>query len=332
MKLNKILAIATGFLVVLGGGGYWYVFVAGAPQFDAPVAEANTGLTFQVETFSSKAMGEERRYGLVLPPGYSQNTSQYYPVIVLLHGGHGSERDFEDKAALTSILHDLYEARKLPPSIVVTPDGNDKRGTSPLWDSDYYDGPNGKVATLIGTELVETVKSRYRVLQDPQFWAMGGSSSGGWGAFNIGLRRWQQFHVLFSHTGYFVDADGGPANSPKLFVSQLPAQARSQLKAYLDAGEGDHKYLKETKQFGEALTRLGIQNEFRMFPGGHGLFGQDTGWNYWHKHLYDSLGYVGKQFEIALAARSRNPATAQNQGANSAPTSSKGESAGQKSR
>jgi len=28
-------------------------------------------------------MGEERTYGLILPPGYDKNTQQRYPVIVL---------------------------------------------------------------------------------------------------------------------------------------------------------------------------------------------------------------------------------------------------------
>ncbi|WP_236738853.1 hypothetical protein [Chroogloeocystis siderophila] len=44
------------------------------------------------------------------------------------------------------------------------------------------------------------------------------------------------------------------------------------------------------------LNRLGIANVFYTFPGGHGLSGADIGWNYFHKHLYDSLAYVGMQF------------------------------------
>lgn len=300
MKLRNIGTIAAGIVMTLAASGYWYVFVAGAPQFDPPKAEANTGLTFQVETFPSAAMGEERRYGLVLPPDYDRQPTRRYPVIVLLHGGHGTERDYQDKAALTSVLHDLYQRRRLPPVIVVTPDGNDQRGTSPLWDPDYYDGPNGNVATLLGDELVQVIQSRYRALDKPQFWAIGGLSSGGWGAANIGLRRWQQFHIVFSHTGYFVNRKAGPANSPQQFVTELPPPARQSLRIYLDAGEGDHRFLDSTRQFHILLNRLEIKNEFHVFPGGHGLYGQDSGWNYWHKHLSDSLSFVGKQFVRAL--------------------------------
>ncbi|WP_428359449.1 alpha/beta hydrolase [Leptodesmis sp.] len=296
---KQLLMASAATLAVLSAGGYWYVFIAGAPQLDPLPAEANTGLDFRVETFTSRAMGTERSYGIVLPPGYAQNPARHYPVIVLLHGGHGGARDFQDKAGLTSVLHDLYKSDRLPPSIVVTPDGNDSRGSSPFWDPDYYDGPNGKVSTLIGSELVQVIKSRYRTLHEPQFWAIGGNSSGGWGAFNIGLRYPQQFRILFSHTGYFVD-NSGPENSPLLFVHTIPNKQRSQLRAYLDAGDEDAKYLQATKKFHQTLSQLGVANDFRIYPGGHGIVGQNVGWNYWHKHLFDSLSYVGTQFKVSL--------------------------------
>lgn len=300
MKFSQrtLLLSSTIAIAMLLGGGYWYVFVAGAPQLDVPVAEQDTGLTFQVETFDSPAMGEARSYGVVLPPGYARHPQKRYPVIVLLHGGHGSARDYEDKAKLTSILHDLYRTRKLPPAIVITPDGSDKRGSSPLWDPDYYNGPNGNVETLIASDLVQVVKTRYRTLDEPRFWAIGGLSSGAWGAFNIGLRHLDQFHTVFSHTGYFVD-DSGAENSPQQFIHQIPPEQLRSLRAYLDAGEADHKYLQATQDFHQTLDQLGVVNTFRIFPGGHGIVGQDSGWNYWHKHLADSLAFVGEQFQAA---------------------------------
>ena len=80
----------------------------------------------------------------------------------------------------------------------------------------------------------------------------------------------------------------------KLFVKD-----KQRLRAYLDAGEEDKEFMTSTQQFHEQLNSLGIANEFNKFPGGHGIVGPDIGWNYWHKHLADSLSYVGKEFKIA---------------------------------
>ncbi len=295
MKFSRTLIGIASAIAILAGAGYWYVFILGAPQLDPPKEVVNTGLKFQLETLKSQAMGT-RQYGVILPPGYNQNPKKRYPVIFLLHGGHDNARAYAEKYAVMEVLHELYKSGKLPQAIIITPDGNDNRGSNPLYDPDYYDGPNGKVATLIGSELVQVVRLRYRTLEDPKFWALGGLSSGGWGALNIGLRYLQNFSILFSHSGYFTD-DSGPQNSPQNIVQQLSPQQKQQLRVYLDAGRNDRNLLASTKAFAETLNKLGIKNVFYAFPGGHGLSGPDIGWNYFHKHLKDSLSYVGEQFK-----------------------------------
>ncbi|MBW4506319.1 MAG: esterase family protein [Scytonematopsis contorta HA4267-MV1] len=300
MKFSKVLIILASIISIVLGAGYWYVFILGAPQLDRPQEELDTGLKFELQSFNSKVMGGVRQYGVVLPPNYYKNTDKRYPVIFLLHGGHDDPRAYTDKYELLNILHELYKSGKLPPSIIITPDGNDKRGSSPLFDPDYFDGVNGKIGTLIGSELVQVVKKNYRTLEKPEFWAMGGVSSGGWGAFNIGLRHVDNFHILFSHSGYFTDKTG-PQNSPQEIIKKLPVNQQQQLRIYLDAGTGqyDTEFLASTKAFHETLNSLGIKNVFNAFPGGHGLSGPDAGWNYFHKHLKGSLSYVGEQFKKA---------------------------------
>jgi enterochelin esterase-like enzyme len=302
LRFKRLLGFgAAGTIAILAAIGYWYVFIAGAPQLDRPQLIKDKRLKFQLETFNSAAMGEVRTYGVILPPGYAQHPKQRYPVIFLLHGGHDDARAWENKIAASSVLHFLYSKNKMPPSIIITPDGNDNRGSSPLWDPQYYDGANGKVGTMIGSELVQVVKSRYRTLDSPQFWAIGGLSSGGWGAFNIGLHHLDNFNIMFSHSGYFTDSSGS-ANSPQYLVQQLPVTERRRLRAYIDVGQGDHRFVASGEQFHQVLDNLGIANEFHVFPGGHGISGPDVGWNYFHKHLADSLSYVGEQFKISLVS------------------------------
>ncbi|AVH72522.1 alpha/beta hydrolase [Nostoc sp. 'Lobaria pulmonaria (5183) cyanobiont'] len=252
-----------------------------------------TPLTYKIETYDSKVMGASRTYGVSLPPGYEQNSKQRYPVIFLLHGGHGDPSSWfiQNKGQALKTVEQLYTTGKLPPSIIITPDGNDKRGSSPYQDPEYIDGPNGKVSTAVGDELVKVVQSRYRTINNPDFWAIGGLSSGGWGAINVGLHNVDRFSILFSHSGYFKDKSG-PANSPISYIKTIPFQAQKKLKIYLDSGTSDTDELGEAERFSKVLNQLKIYNSFRQFPGSHT-------WQYWRKHLADSLTFVGEQFRRA---------------------------------
>jgi len=196
-----------------------------------------TPLTYKIETYDSQVMGASRTYGVSLPPGYEQNLKQSYPVIFLLHGGHGYPTDWfiQNKGQALKTVEKLYTTGNLPPSIIITPDGNDNRGSSRYRDPAYIDGPNGKVSTAVGDELVKVVQSRYRTLTNPDFWAIGGLSSGGWGAINVGLHNLDHFSILFSHSGYFHDKSG-PINSPISYIKTIPLKAQKGLRIYLDSG------------------------------------------------------------------------------------------------
>ncbi len=270
-------------------------------------ADSATSLTYKIETYDSQVMGASRTYGVSLPPGYEQNPKKSYPVIFLLHGGHGNPTDWfiQNKGQALKTVEQLYTTGKLPPSIIITPDGNDKRGSSPYRDPEYIDGPNGKVSTAVGDELVKVVQSRYRTLTNPDFWAIGGLSSGGWGAVNVGLHNLNNFSILFSHSGYFHDKSG-PANSPITYIKIIPLQAQKRLRIYLDSGTADTEEIHEAEQFAKVLNQLKIYNLFRQFPGSHT-------WQYWREHLADSLTFVGEQFRASeIAHRVENLGIKQN--------------------
>jgi enterochelin esterase-like enzyme len=273
----------------------------------AVVTETEAPLSYKLETYNSRAMGGRRTYGVSLPPGYEENPNQHYPVVFLLHGGHGTPTSWfeKDKGAALGTLQQLYTSGKLPPCIIITPDGYDERGTSSSRDPQYIDGPNGKIDTDIGDELVRVVQSRYRTLPAPDFWAIGGLSSGAWGAINVGLHHLNHFSILFSHSGYFRDASGSK-NSPMDFVKMLSSQQRRQLRIYLDTGKEDTSFLNENREFHAILNRLKVTNILHEFPGEHT-------WRYWRQHLANSLAFVGEQFEHA-----QEPQLSENQGFDSA--------------
>ncbi|MBR8838575.1 MAG: esterase family protein [Stigonema ocellatum SAG 48.90 = DSM 106950] len=293
---QKILLLVS--VVSLFGCNYWQGVHAQSDKASSllPPQPSKTALsiplTYKLETYNSLVMKGSRTYGVSLPPGYVENPTQLYPVIFLLHGGHGNPQDwFEKKGGALNTLQKLYAAGKLPPSIVITPDGNDKRGSSPYWDPQYIDGPHGKVSTAVGDELVKVIKNRYRTLPSPYFWAIGGLSSGGWGAMNVGLHNLNNFSILFSHSGYFKDKSG-PKNSPITYIHTIPSQSQKRLRIYLDSGKLDSEEIAEARKFSKVLGQLRIYNLFQQFSGSHT-------WDYWREHLSDSLTFVGEQFQIA---------------------------------
>lgn len=261
-------------------------------------------VSYQIETYQSQIFGGERTYGVVLPPGYAQNQNQQYPVIFLLHGGHGDPTAWFIKGNALKVIQALYKDGRLPPSIIITPDGNDSRGTSPYWDPEYINGRYGNLVSAIGDELVKEIKQRYRTRPEPEFWAIGGLSSGGWGAMNVGLHYPETFKTMFSHSGYFVDKSGAE-NSPIDYIKTIDPQTRKSIAIYVDAGEGDGVYLTQSQEFHQVLDQLEVKNQFNEFPGGHGVKGQEVGWGFWHKHLADSLAYVGQRFQSADQAISK---------------------------
>lgn len=290
MKYKQYKRIGFALLLALASLSYRSVAIAIPQPQAAPATTSTTNLSYQLETYNSQVMGGKRTYGVCLPPGYQQNSNQRYPVVFLLHGGHGDPTDWFNpkKGSALKTLQQLYAQGKLPPTIIITPDGNDLRGSNPKYDPQYFDGPYGKVSTAIGEELVQIVSRRYRTLPNPNFWAMGGLSSGGWGAINVGLRHLNHFSILFSHSGYFVD-DSGVQNSPMKYIKNISPQARRNLQIYMDTGTGDSYYLKQAQNFHALLNKLQIKNVFNTFPGTHS-------WRYWRRHLADSLTYVGEQF------------------------------------
>lgn len=266
---------------------------SGSLLMKASAVTTKTPLSYKIETYNSSAIGGKRSYGISLPPGYNENPQQRYPVIFLLHGGSGGPKSWfeKEKGSALDTIQKLYAEDKLPLSIIITPDGYDQRGTSRYRDPEYIDGPNGRIVTAVGNELVKVVQRRYRTLAAPDFWAIGGLSSGGWGAFNVGLKNLNNFSILFSHSGYFQDKSGSQ-NSPLNIVTKLRPEERKRLRIYLDTGKSDGYYLEQNRKFQDTLKQLKISYVMNEFPGAHS-------WNYWRQHLSDSLTFVGKQFERA---------------------------------
>ncbi len=109
---------------------------AGAGRLDS----VRTGIAHgKIDTivYPSKTVGVARRATIYLPPGYS--AKKQYPVLYLLHGIGGDEKEWLNGGHPQVILDNLYAEGKLEPMIVVMPNGRamkDDRATGNIMAPD----------------------------------------------------------------------------------------------------------------------------------------------------------------------------------------------------
>ena len=72
-------------------------------------------------TYKSKTVDTLRRTLIYTPPGYSKKNK--YPVLYLLHGIGGDEKEWLNGGKPQVILDNLYAEGKIEPMIVVMPNG-----------------------------------------------------------------------------------------------------------------------------------------------------------------------------------------------------------------
>jgi len=72
-------------------------------------------------SYDSKTVGTTRRSLIYTPPGFSKKKK--YPVLYLLHGIGGDEKEWLNGGKPQFILDNLYSQGKIEPMIVVMPNG-----------------------------------------------------------------------------------------------------------------------------------------------------------------------------------------------------------------
>src|SRR3954454_16520110 len=98
----------------------------------------------------SRILGVSRPFLLYLPPGYAASHERY-AVLYLLHGAPGTYKDWVNAAGINRTLDALLQVGRIPPLIVVMPDGNGGY----FADSEWANNGNGTVR--VEDDLTEEV-------------------------------------------------------------------------------------------------------------------------------------------------------------------------------
>src|SRR5688572_9460762 len=222
--------------------------------FDKPRDGIERGKLERVD-YDSKTVGAKRWMQVYTPPGYPKDKK--YPVLYLLHGIGGNEREEWAKGGIPHVILDnLIADKKIEPMILVLRNGNATTNRPPA-DLGGSGGRRG-FGDLTGwgkpfendliKDIIPLIEANYSVKSDRESRALAGLSMGGGQSLNIGLANLD----TFAWVGGFSSAPN--TNPPEQLVPD-PAEATKQLKLlYLSCGnkdglirvsQGVHAYLKE---------------------------------------------------------------------------------------
>lgn len=251
------------------------------------------------ELLQSEALDRRIGYRIALPEGQFAQL----PLMVLLHGVHGSETDWTEKGGLAERLNELSAQGILSPMAVLTPsDGLTGIGTGYL---DWIVGPPHSYQTYLMNELIPDAEKKFQAGGRRSLRSISGLSMGGFAAISLALRKPEQFAAASSLSGFFdvrdlarligrrhyahvFDQDDARMDHVSPLTMKLPA---SEGLPYLrfDCGKDD-RYAEENRKLHVRLEEASIPHDYYEYEGGHT-------WAYWRTHLAAHLAAHNRIFE-----------------------------------
>src|SRR5204863_2479628 len=203
-----------------------------------------------------------RKALIYTPPGYSKNKK--YPVLYLLHGIGGDEKEWLNGGKPQLILDNLFAENKIEPMIVVMPNGRamkDDRATGNIFDS-------AKVAAFATFEkdllndLIPYIEKNFPVMKDRESRAIAGLSMGGGQSLNFGLGNLDKFAWI----GGFSSAPN--TKTPEQLVPN-PEETKNKLKLlWISCGASDNLIM-FSKRTHDYLVKNNIPHIYYIEPGVH---------------------------------------------------------------
>lgn len=244
-------------------------------------------------TIDSKTLGSEVNYQVYLPEAY-EFTLTPFPIIYLLHGHGGSERDwFEAKwGNMGVILDSLILIEEIPPIIAITVDAGNS----------WYVDRKQHMETFYLNEFMPYVENTYRINSDERLLA--GDSMGGYGALRFSLIHpdWFDEVILLSPASY---EPYPPLNSSSRKVEAFSidgsfskemwrrfsytrlwnnlVKSPKKPNYFLSVGDDDpFNIVPVVTQLQQDMLKGKIPNELRIVDGGHS-------WDVWRNQIAKAL-------------------------------------------
>ena len=261
----------------------------------------------EVKTIHSNILGADRDYTVYLPAGYEAQSDRYYPVLYLLHGMNGTNKDWADRGHLKDVMDQLTASGEVCDMIVISPNagGNIYNGD---WNG-YFDMEGWAYERFFYEEFLPAVEKQYRIKADKAHRAIAGLSMGGGGSTSYAQRHADMFCACYAMSALMhlpAPAEAAPKDAnDKMWHLQSTAnkyscveyvknadeatkQALRTIAWYVDCGDDDFLF-DCNMDYISAMRKAGIPYQLRVRDGAHT-------WEYWHSALYNALPFVSRVF------------------------------------
>lgn len=260
---------------VFGGHGQWH----SAPA--KLVLASSSTYPFGVVT-RIPVVGRAARLGspqslVWLPPQYFSAPDDRFPAVYLMHGSPGAPVDWLRAAGAADAA--LASARDGHPTILVMP----KVSRGWFDDSECVNGRHEKVESYVVHAVVRSVDAALRTRPDPTQRIIGGVSSGGFCALNLGLRHRDTWATILDLSGFDHPTHSGgmkalfgrrsdlssvvARNTPGRYAGRVELGRCSHV--WLDTGSRDRPALRSARSMLGLLRRGTSPPLLHVRPGGH---------------------------------------------------------------
>ncbi|MDR1623386.1 MAG: esterase family protein [Tannerellaceae bacterium] len=259
------------------------------------------------KTIHSNVLNTGRNYNIYLPISYDLNPNKRYPILYLLHGLNGTNKDWFERGHLKDVADQLIAGGEACEMIIVSPDAG---GNIPEEWNGYFNMPGWNYETFFFTEFVPHIESEYRVIGNKANRAIAGLSMGGGGSTQYAQRYSSMFSSVYAMSALMSIPEGNSTvttnpnskmeilnnsvieNSCIDFVKNASDTKKEELRSivwYVDCGDDDF-LIDRNIEFYQVMRAAQIPLQFRVRDGGHT-------WEYWHSALYTCLPFIARNFK-----------------------------------
>ncbi|KRF09943.1 alpha/beta hydrolase [Paenibacillus sp. Soil787] len=252
------------------------------------------------EIIQSAALNARRVYRLLLP---EPRPIGRLPLLILLHGVHGSELDWTEQGNMLQTMQNLVEEKQIDPMAILMPsDGLTAIGTGYLnWDA----GRPHLYEDYLLEDLIPHVEHRWDVGGTKETRGISGLSMGGYASIRLAFAYPEQFASSSSLSGFFDVKELAELIGSEDYASIFQMNEKRMMeespitmaipstvdlpKIYFDCGVDD-PYIHMNRGLHDRLVGIGAPHTYAEHPGAHT-------WEYWCEHIKTHLIFHANAFQ-----------------------------------